>query len=315
MKNINRFCIFLVIGIIIVTFLFQMKNTQLRSQIKPNPVSGNIDERKIIQETPKLNNPQIPPSPQNEVSSKDGKKIIPETQKPNNSQISPTPQNKVSLKGENMEKLKNLPNDTIITISNIYEDNIKTSGEPKNHRKDNTRANIDNPPSNTDQDHQEKSTQMIALSDNSFMIHPGWVKEEYRSEKFKQYVLDDQSVCFTIEEPLKSMKWSQYFEKEIDPQVYSQIVFEYTAERLKAVENEYTLWLFDLRGGYGGFTAISSTQIISDGTRHIIQVDLNQFDIKEFIHQIAIQAYSEEEGNASLTIHKIEFLPKENDKK
>ena len=164
-------------------------------------------------------------------------------------------------------------------------------------------------------DNREKSSRLISLGDNTFMIHPGWVKKEGRSERFKQYAVDDHSVCFKVEEPLKSMKWSKFFEQQIDPQLYSQLVFEYTAERLKAFEDEYTLWLFDLRGGYGGFTAIPSTQIIPDGSLHTIHVDLNQFDIKEFIHQIAVQVYSGEEGNASLTIHRLEFFPKEKDEK
>lgn len=287
MKPVNTVFIFLIIVIIIIAVIFQVRNTRQTSQTQPILVSGNIDETQITQETPESENPPLSSSLKDNLSIKSG---IKET--PTDSHEEP-----------------------LVKGSNTSEKIVETLMDSKKHPQDNSRDNTDDPSENPDQDNREKSSRLISLGDNTFMIHPGWVNKERRSERFKQYAVDDQSVCFTVDEPLKGMKWSKFFEEQIDPQLYSQLVFEYTAERLKADEKEYILWLFDLRGSYGGFTAIPSTQIISDGSIHTIHVELNQFDIKEFIHQIAIQVYSGEEGNASLTIHRLEFLPKEDDEK
>jgi len=68
------------------------------------------------------------------------------------------------------------------------------------------------------------------------------------------------------------------------------------------------LWLFDGRGGYGGFAAIPPGQIVADGQWHEILVDLSRFRPMGNIHAIAFQVCSSDEGQALLEIEKLDFV-------
>jgi len=283
MKPFNTILIFTVVAIITITIISYVRNSRQNPQTQPIPITEDIDKTEAVKQTP------VPEDFQTALAHKNN---------------FPKETEKIETPGHSSE----VP---LVGSANTLEKTEQTPVEPEKPTPVNVAENINEPSQYAAQDNREKSSRRIFLGDNSFIPEPDWIKKEARSIRFEQFTTDDESLCFTIEDPLRSMKWYKFFEQQIDPDMYSHLVFEYTAERLKADDAQYTLWLFDLRDDYGGFTAIPSSEIVSDGKKHTMQISLDRFDIEEFIHQIAIQVSSNEQGNSTLTIHKLEFLLKE----
>jgi hypothetical protein len=146
-----------------------------------------------------------------------------------------------------------------------------------------------------------------------FVAVPDWVKKdcECTSMLYSQEI-GPARVVFRVDEPRQSMKWDRKLETAIDPARLPGLVFRYRADRLCTEDiygNDYVVWLFDGRSyNQGGFAPILPSDIIPDGQSHEIRVDLSEFQPQGDINEIAIQVFSNDDGDAELEIEKLAFI-------
>ena len=150
---------------------------------------------------------------------------------------------------------------------------------------------------------------IIDVLGRKFTPDPHGVLQTQVSRKYG-HLAERGSAHFTVDDPMRNMKWTLHLDRPIDAQKWPLLEFEYRAHRLYGDRVEYVLFLVDGRKGHHsrGFEAILPGEIISDGKPHMIRVGLARFNPPGPITDMAICVSSGKEGDAFLHIDRLEFV-------
>ena len=153
------------------------------------------------------------------------------------------------------------------------------------------------------------------LPESGLQAMPEWVWDSKESREYRQEI-EQNALVLTVPETDRLMKWyTRVLRQPVDPGRFPTLAFKYRAERLRAgntagrpyADWPYVIYLFDGRGGYGGFTPVHPAQIVSDGKWHEMVVDLRRFRPAGPIREMAFQVWASQEGGGLLEIKDLRF--------